>query len=76
MRSAQIIRWAELFESLPSLATRPLADRRRQDVKKVAEELRRVRFEWPEGFDGDECRFWVGGLDGRASRLAHEETRA
>lgn len=54
----------QFFESLPSLATRPLTDNRRQDIRRVADELRRVRFEWPEGFE--DCRFWVGGLEGRA----------
>ena len=34
---------------------------RRQGVAKIADELRRVRFTWPEGFDEDQCRFWVGG---------------
>jgi hypothetical protein len=24
-----------------------------------------VRFIWPEGFDENQCRFWVAGLDGR-----------
>ena len=56
----------ELFERLPNLATRALTDNRRQDIRRVADELRRVRFKWPEGFDDSECRFWVGGLDGRA----------
>jgi hypothetical protein len=56
----------DLFEALPSLATRPLPNSRRQDIRQVADELRRVRFEWPEGFDEKECRFWVGGLNGRA----------
>jgi len=39
---------------------------RRQGVAKIADELRRVRFTWPEGFDEDECRFWAAGLDGKA----------
>ena len=34
-------------------------------MAKIADELRRVRFTWPEGFDEDQCRFWVAGLDGR-----------
>lgn len=51
--------------ALPDLSLRPLAARRRQGVTKIADELRRVRFDWPEGFDEAECRFWVGGLDGR-----------
>lgn len=55
----------DLFESLPSLTTtRPITGERRQDILRVANELRRVRFDWPEGFDGSQCRFWVGGLNG------------
>ena len=34
-------------------------------IGKIATELRRVRFNWPAGFDPNECRFWAGGLDGR-----------
>jgi hypothetical protein len=56
----------QLFESLPRLATRPLTDNRRQDIRTVADELRRVRFKWPEGFDDSQCRFWVGGLEGHS----------
>lgn len=55
----------DLFDALPGLATRPLGNSRRQDIRQVADELRRVRFEWPDGFDAKECRFWVGGLKGR-----------
>jgi hypothetical protein len=51
--------------ALPGLACRPVPRERRQGVARIADELRRVRFTWPEGFDEDECRFWVGGLDGK-----------
>ena len=51
---------ADFVAALPRLALRPLARERRQGVAKIADELRRVRFTWPEGFDENKCRFWVG----------------
>lgn len=57
---------ADFVAALPPLALRPLALDRRQDVNKIADELRRVRFNWPEDFDENECRFWVAGLNRRA----------
>ena len=56
---------ADFVATLPSLARLTLPRERRQGVAKIADELRRVRFTWPEGFDENECRFWVAGLDGR-----------
>lgn len=58
---------AEFVGALPGLArrSRPLPSGRRQGVAKIADELRRVRFTWPEGFDESQCRFWVAGLEGR-----------
>jgi len=56
---------ADFVAALPNLASRPLSHGRRQGVAKIADELRRVRFTWPEGFDENKCRFWVAGLDGR-----------
>src|ERR1039458_1403635 len=58
---------ANFIASLPGLARHRLPRERRQGVAKIADELRRVRFTWPEGFDENECRFWVGGLDGKAT---------
>jgi hypothetical protein len=58
---------ADLIAALPNLALRKLAPQRRQGVAKIADELRRVRFTWPEGFDESQCRFWVAGLDGRTT---------
>src|SRR5882762_1291371 len=55
----------DLVAALPNLARRPLPAKRRQGVEKIADELRRVRFTWPEGFDENQCRFWVAGLEGR-----------
>ena len=40
-----------------------MARERRRDIAKIADELKRVRFTWPEGFDESQCRFWVGGLN-------------
>jgi hypothetical protein len=56
---------ADFVAALPGLARLPLKRERRQGVAKIADELRRVRFTWPEGFDKNQCRFWIGGLDGR-----------
>jgi hypothetical protein len=57
---------ADFVAALPGLARLPLPRERRQGVAKIADELRRVRFTWPEGFDENQCRFWVAGLEGRA----------
>jgi len=56
---------SDLIEALPKMALRRLVPERREQIKKIADELRRVRFEWPEGFDERECRFWVAGLSGK-----------
>jgi hypothetical protein len=56
---------ADLITELPGLARHPLPRTRRQGIEKIADELRRVRFIWPEGFDEKECRFWVAGLNGK-----------
>jgi hypothetical protein len=56
---------ADFVAALPGLARLPFPRARRQGIAKIADELRRVRFVWPEGFDESQCRFWVGGLDGR-----------
>lgn len=57
---------ADFVAALPRFTLRPLARERRQGVAKIADELRRVRFTWPEGFDENKCRFWVAGLNSRA----------
>lgn len=57
---------ADLVAELPKLARRPLPNKRRQDILKIADELRRVRFTWPDGFDETQCRFWVGGISGKS----------
>ncbi|MGD0905100.1 MAG: phospholipase D family protein [Terracidiphilus sp.] len=56
---------ADFVAALPGLARLPLPRERRQGIAKIADELRRVRFTWPVGFDENQCRFWVAGLDGR-----------
>ena len=57
---------ADFIGALPGLSERPVPLSRRQRISNVADELLRVRFTWPEGFDGAQCRFWVAGLDARA----------
>jgi hypothetical protein len=58
---------ADFIAALPSVAVRQLTPKRRQDVANIADELRRVRFTWPNGFDESQCRFWASGLDGRVA---------
>ncbi|MCW1883093.1 phospholipase D family protein [Luteolibacter flavescens] len=58
---------AEFVEALPNLCVHPLAAGRRRAAHRMADELLRVRFEWPEGFDASECRFWTSGLSGKRS---------
>jgi hypothetical protein len=58
---------ADLIAALPGLARLRLPRLRRHGVAKIADELRRVRFTWPEGFEESQCRFWVAGLDGRTA---------
>jgi hypothetical protein len=55
----------DFIEALPGMAQCPVPRARRQGIMKIADELRRVRFQWPEGFEESECRFWAGGLDGK-----------
>jgi hypothetical protein len=57
----------DFMVGLPKLALRRVAPERRKGILRMADELRRVRFTWPEGFDERRCGFWVSGLDGRAS---------
>lgn len=57
---------ADFIAALPGLSRRKLSRERRQGVAKIADELRRVRFSWPEGCEEEQCRFWFGGLDGKA----------
>jgi len=66
---------ADFIAALPNLALRPLPTDRRKKIDRIQDELRRVRFELPEGIE--ELRFWPLGiegyrrwpLDGRIDRL-------
>ena len=57
----------DFIAALPGLAVRTVAPKRRQAIAKMAEEIRRVRFTWPDGFDEARSGFWVSGLDGRTA---------
>ena len=48
--------------SLPNLTIRPLSDQVVKNIQRVEQELRRVQFEPPEGFD--EISFWPLGIEG------------
>lgn len=53
---------ADLVAALPGLAVRGIPPERRARIELLADELRRVRFETPEGFDA--YRFWPLGISG------------
>jgi hypothetical protein len=57
----------DFIAALPGLALRRVTPERKKGIMKMADELRRVRFTWPDGFDERQCRFWVAGLDDRVS---------
>jgi hypothetical protein len=54
---------ADFISALPGLALRPLSRRKRDGIENMADEVRRVRFDLPEGFDS--IRFWPMGYDGK-----------
>ncbi|MGA2256603.1 MAG: phospholipase D family protein, partial [Thermoguttaceae bacterium] len=54
---------SEFFASLPTLAQREVPEGRREDVAWMADEVLRVRFEPPEGFE-DEIQFLPLGIPG------------
>ncbi len=54
---------AEFVEALPGLCLHRLATPRQKSATLMADELLRVRFIWPDGFD--ECKFWASGLTGK-----------
>jgi hypothetical protein len=56
---------ADLVAALPDLAVRTPSQRVRDDVALVADELRRVDFELPDGID--ELRFWPLGIEGKSA---------
>jgi len=51
---------ADFFAELPKLSQHPLPDARKKSMARMVDELRRVKFELPEGFE--DYRFWHGGL--------------
>jgi hypothetical protein len=53
---------AEFLRRLPELAVRPLPTDAATEPQRMAEEVLRVEFEPPDGFD--QIRFWPLGLDG------------
>lgn len=65
---------AYLFKTLPNLATEPTTSGRREQALRLAEELHRVQWELPDGFD--ELTFYLPGTKGfdweppRANRMA------
>lgn len=64
---------AAFVEALPSLALAPLSPARQAIVDTFADELKRVRFEVPEGFES--FRFWPMGHDDRRESKPFAETR-
>ncbi len=52
---------AHLFELLPRMATRPIDTHRKEQTLKFAEELHRVKWELPNGFD--EMTFYLPGTE-------------
>lgn len=52
----------DFIEALPGFAVRPMNDEARADVVKLAEEVKRVRFEWPDNVE--EATFWPLGIEG------------
>lgn len=53
----------DFVAALPGLTIRPVSAFARESAELMATEIRRVRFELPEGFDG--VSFWPLGLSGR-----------
>lgn len=62
----------DFIASLPGLAVRPITNDRSELVTRMAEEVRRVRFDLPGGVD--EIAFWPMGFDKRA-RWPFEDTK-
>lgn len=55
----------DFVAALPSLAVRPIPEPVRADIERVQGELRRVRFDPPDGFEG--VSFWPLGLRGKSA---------
>lgn len=54
----------DFLAALPGLSVRPVARRVAVDAALIADEIRRVAFEVPEGFE-DQLTFWPLGYDGK-----------
>ncbi len=54
----------DFVAALPGLAIRPLPKALARDIDRIQNEVRRVDFEVPDGFDA--YRFWPFGIDGAA----------
>ena len=54
---------SRFVEALPAMATRSVGDEAKANIERFTDELLRVRFEEPEGFD--DLAFWPIGLDER-----------
>lgn len=62
---------SEFFAELARLKSqRPLSAARRAAIAKIADELLRVKFDLPDGFET--CRFWGSGLGGLSARKCFE----
>jgi hypothetical protein len=55
---------AELISRLPSWATRPVDEERTAQAARMAEDVRRVDWELPDGFDEYAASFYVPGIEG------------
>lgn len=65
----------DFFAALPSLAVRPLSRTVREHVAMMADEVRRVRFEPPEGFYPGDIAFVPLGIGGHRKPPTFEEHR-
>lgn len=64
----------EFFSGLPDLKSqRALSPARKKTIDQIADELLRVKFDLPDGFEG--YRFWHGGMDGSAPLKCFAEAK-
>ncbi len=57
-------RLGEFLQALPSMCTRPVSRSRKRQAKRLAEEVRKVSWELPDGFES--VAFHVLGIDGKS----------
>ena len=55
-------RLGEFVGGFSRMATRRLASQWKKRIDQLADELRRVKFAAPEGFDADAMQFWPMGM--------------